>query len=131
MDQQLSARVRFRARFRCEYCRAPETASELPFPVDHIIARQHGGQTEIDNLALSCPSCNRHKGPHLATVEWPAQDLIPLYHPRRDKWNESFRRDGPRLAGITPVGQATARLLQMNSDINLAIRQTLMNEGLD
>jgi hypothetical protein len=26
----------------------------VPFPIDHIIARQHGGSTSLENLALSC-----------------------------------------------------------------------------
>ena len=32
----------------------PQAAHVLTFPVDHIIARQHGGETTFDNLALSC-----------------------------------------------------------------------------
>ena len=34
MEQHLSA---------CEYCRRPQALSDLPFAIDHIIARQHGG----------------------------------------------------------------------------------------
>lgn len=94
MTSEIRARGQFRARFRCEYCRRPEASSDFPFPVDHIIPRQHGGISELDNLALSCPSCNLHKGPNLATVDWPSQELICLFHPRQQQWEEHFRRDG-------------------------------------
>jgi hypothetical protein len=33
------------------------------FHVDHIVARQHGGETARENLALSCLHCNYRKGP--------------------------------------------------------------------
>jgi hypothetical protein len=26
----------------------------IPFPIDHIIARRHGGLTTLGNLAVSC-----------------------------------------------------------------------------
>jgi hypothetical protein len=37
----------------------------LAFHVEHIIPQQHGGITSEENLALSCPHCNMHKGPNL------------------------------------------------------------------
>lgn len=52
MDPAIEVAVRVRARSRCEYCRFPEGFAELPFHCDHIIARQHGGLTTLDNLAL-------------------------------------------------------------------------------
>jgi hypothetical protein len=130
MATDLYAAVRFRAGFRCEYCRLPEASSDIPFPVDHIIARQHGGQTELNNLALACPRCNAYKGPNLATVEWPSQDLIRLFHPRQEQWNDHFRWEGAGVVGVTDVGRATARLLDMNSERRVATRLWLMQDGL-
>jgi len=43
-----------RANGRCEYCLVPQDAIFAPHQPDHIIAEQHGGETEADNLALSC-----------------------------------------------------------------------------
>jgi 5-methylcytosine-specific restriction endonuclease McrA len=37
--------------------------------IDHIIARQHGSRTELDNLALACVHCNRFKGPNVAGLD--------------------------------------------------------------
>ena len=51
-----------RAAGRCEYCLMHQNVSIYSHEVDHIIALKHGGQTSADNLALSCLSCNRHKG---------------------------------------------------------------------
>ena len=52
----------------CEYCRMPESNYlTVPFPIDHIIARQHGGSTTLDNLALSCLS---RQHPQRAEHRW-------------------------------------------------------------
>lgn len=55
MSESLDRRVRERAKNRCEYCKVPADISEFTFPLDHIIAQQHRGETTFDNLALSCP----------------------------------------------------------------------------
>ena len=31
--------------------------------IDHIIAEQHRGKTQLGNLCLACPRCNKNKGP--------------------------------------------------------------------
>ena len=129
MSEDLYPAVRFRARFRCEYCRLPEAPSDLPFPVDHVIAREHQGKTTLDNLALARPRSNAHKGPNIATVEWPVRELIPLYHPRQERWEDHFKWDGPVIVGLTKVGRGTARLFDMNSERRVATRLWLMQEG--
>jgi hypothetical protein len=63
MDPDLEELVWSRAGSVCEYCRMPQALDELPFEVDHLIARVHGGKTIASNLALSCFPCNRFKGP--------------------------------------------------------------------
>jgi hypothetical protein len=35
----------------CEYCPIPEAAFRRPFHIEHVIAWQHGGATELDNLS--------------------------------------------------------------------------------
>ena len=61
MNQDLVRQVWQRARDRCEYCHLPASVYPLPFHVDHIIARQHGGLTIAGNLALACLYCNGTK----------------------------------------------------------------------
>lgn len=54
MHEALAQEVRKRAGHACEYCRMPQACyPTVPFPIDHVIARQHGGKTTANNLALS------------------------------------------------------------------------------
>lgn len=125
----LERRVRRRARGLCEYCRLPRSASEFTFPIDHIIARQHGGPTEPENLAQSCPHCNAHKGPNIAGLDPTTGELTQLFHPRRDRWREHFTWVGAMLTGLTPVGRTTIEVLAMNGPDMLATREALIEEG--
>jgi len=54
VNQFLVQQVWLRAHHRCEYCRIPYPHYRLPFQVDHIIARQHGGAATLDNLVMAC-----------------------------------------------------------------------------
>lgn len=62
MDPRFRELVRERARERFEYCRFPEDRSVRAFHGDHVLARQHAGDTVIENLAWACSHCNLHKG---------------------------------------------------------------------
>lgn len=131
MDPALRNAVRRRARLRCEYCLLPESlAPVVPFQVEHIIARQHGGPTVSGNLALACHRCNLHKGPNLTGIDPRTRRVVRLFHPRRMKWARHFRWDGPYLVGRTPVGRATVAVLQMNHEERIGLRQALIDEGL-
>ena len=44
---------------RGEYLQLPSAFHPPPFQIDHISARQRGGKTELENLALSCNHRNR------------------------------------------------------------------------
>jgi HNH endonuclease len=45
--------VEQRAGNRCEYCLLRQEHSELTQHIEHIVARQHGGRDDVDNLALA------------------------------------------------------------------------------
>ena len=95
MDAALRALVRRRAGEVCEYCRLPQASSRFArFHVEHIIARQHGGTTEADNLALACSFCNLHKGPNIAALDNDTGQLVSLFHPRCDRWADHFAWQG-------------------------------------
>lgn len=125
MDPNLERLVRARAGFRCEYCRFPEALAELPFQFDHIVARQHGGVTEPGNLALACCYCSRHKGPNLAGVDPVTKQMVRLFNPRGDVWDQHFEWDGPLLAGRTPEARATIATLCINRADRVAVRRVL------
>ena len=128
MDADLQRVVRERSQHRCEYCRFPETFAEAPFQVDHVIARQHGGASSLENLVLACCFCNRYKGPNLSGVDSISGRVVPLFHPRRDKWEEHFEWDGSQLAGRTANARATIQALRLNRPDAIAVRQILMRE---
>ncbi len=54
MEETLVQEVWHRAGDACEYCQLPQALHAEPHQIDHIIARQHGGPTALDNLALAC-----------------------------------------------------------------------------
>src|SRR5436190_17803196 len=90
MDAATRELVRLRAAGRCEYCRLREEDSELAHHVEHIVARQHGGSDDPDNLALACHRCNLHKGPNLTGIDSQSGQVAPLFHPRNDRWSDHF-----------------------------------------
>jgi hypothetical protein len=130
IPEQLDHEIRARARFRCEYCLVPQSSSKLTFPIDHVIARQHGGRTEEHNLALCCGRCNLHKGPNLAGIDPVSNVLTRLFNPRTDRWSEHFRYRGAILLGLTDIGRTTIVVLNINHPLNVADRGVLMNAGL-
>lgn len=126
----LRREVYHRANGQCEYCYIPENYVLLGHQIDHIIARKHGGQTEADNLALSCVLCNQHKGSDLASIDPETSQLVRLYHPRQDRWEEHFRLNGSQLEPLTPIGRVTVRLLQLNRADRIKERQLLIMLGV-
>jgi hypothetical protein len=130
MDAPLRAFVRERAGNRCEYCRIHQDRDPyFTFPVDHIIARQHGGKTVPENLCLSCYRCNSHKGPNIASIDPDTKEMVRLFHPRQDEWVAHFIWQGVVLVGLTPVGRATVGLLAVNHPDYQLLRESLRQEG--
>jgi hypothetical protein len=128
--RDLEWRVRFRAGNRCQYCRMPEAYDIVRFHVDQVIARQHGGRTVLENLALSCAYCNAHKGPNLSGIDPKTRRLARLFHPVNDRWQKHFRSRGARIVGLTPTGRATVAVLGMNDPVNVNVRAALIEEGV-
>ena len=127
MDDSLRDFVRQRALQRCEYCLLPQSAARLfCFHIEHIRAKQHGGQDAEPNLALACPDCNAHKGPNLTSVDSLTDTVVPLFHPRTDNWDDHFERLGSVILGVTPTGRATVELLNMNEAERVDMREKLL-----
>jgi hypothetical protein len=130
MDDAIRQLVCDRAGNRCEYCLLPQKyAVVVRFHVEHIRARQHGGDDAPANLALACPHCNRFKGPHLTSYDPETDELVPLFNPRTQSWHEHFALDDVMVVGLTPIGRATVRLLNMNSEDRLKVRAVLKERG--
>jgi hypothetical protein len=109
----------------CEYCRVSQDFSDLTFHVEHIIAESHGGKTQENNLALSCPRCNLYKGTNIAAADPETGDPVFLFHPRRHHWAEHFRVDGAIIEPLTPEGRATVLVLHLNDEERVQQRESL------
>jgi len=126
MERRLRQLVRRRANHRCEYCQLREIElAEIAFHVEHIIALKHGGTDDPANLALACDRCNLHKGPNVAGIDPTTGQVTPLFHPRSDEWDLHFERVGYLIVGRTPVGRASAQVLELNSPRRIQLRQWL------
>jgi hypothetical protein len=129
MRSSLRATVARRAKNRCEYCRLPQSALDITFHIEHLIARQHGGKTVLANLALACPFCNSVKGSNLTSLDPASAKLVRLFNPRKDKWSDHFELVGYRIRGKTAIGRTTESLLELNSERMLRLRAALIDAG--
>ena len=122
ISQSLRKAVIERANGRCEYCGISQNDTFLPHQPDHIIAEQHRGKTEAENLALACFDCNKAKGPNIASIDPESGEIVRLFNPRRDKWDNHFRYQSNFIIGNSPIGRATVELLLFNHSDRLIIR---------
>jgi hypothetical protein len=129
MDAALERLVWQRAKSRCEYCQLPQAFSPLPHAIDHIIARQHHGPTEAENLALACFFCNSYKGPNISGLNPQTGRAVRLFNPRKDRWRHHFEWHGAHLVGRTHTGRVTLALLEINRFEAVEFREHMIREG--
>ncbi len=125
MSPALRAQVRERAGNRCEYCQLRQEDSPLAaLHIEHIVPRIHGGSDDLDNLALACIDCNLHKGPNLTGIDPETRLVTELFHPRHQRWDDHFEWRSIYVIGKTDIGRTTVRVLNMNSEDQLALRSS-------
>jgi hypothetical protein len=117
--------VRQRAAGRCEYCGIRQQHVSSRFQIEHIVAKQHGGSDDDPNLALACDRCNAFKGPNLSGIDPQTGTLVPLFHPRKDRWHDHFHMNRAVVVGRTDVGRATVGLLNMNAPNRVRLRRQI------
>lgn len=131
MDAATREFVRWRAARRCEYCRLPEFADPyFVFHLEHIVARQHGGNDAPSNLCWSCSRCNHRKGTNLVSIDRKTGQQANLFHPREQTWTDHFALVDGQIVGLTPIGRATAQLLGMNEPHRVRLRRELVEQGV-
>lgn len=120
-----------RAKGCCEYCRSQVRFAMQSFSVEHIVPRSRGGKTEFENLALACQGCNNHKYTKTKGRDPVNGEIVPLYHPRLQRWREHFAWDEGcvLIIGLTAVGRATVRALCLNRDGLINLRRVLYITG--
>ncbi|OCQ99854.1 HNH endonuclease [Nostoc sp. MBR 210] len=118
IDDATKEIVRKRANYLCEYCHSPERISTTRFTVDHLIPKSIGGSDELNNLALACRRCNERRYNFVAGYDLETNAVVPLFNPRQQIWSEHFfwSADGRTIIGVTPIGRATCKRLDMNDD---------------
>lgn len=131
VPQKLRRKVIERARRICEYCYTQATFSSQPFAIEHIVPAVSGGKTISSNLAFSCQGCNGHKYTHTTALDPVTRKIVPLFHPRKQKWSDHFtwNDDFTLIIGRTPIGRATVELLQLNREGCINIRRAVYALG--
>lgn len=102
----------------CEYCHSPERISTTRFTVDHLIPKSIGGSDELNNLALACRRCNERRYNFVAGYDSETKAVVPLFNPRQQIWSEHFlwSANGRTIIGVTPIGRATCKRLDINDE---------------
>jgi hypothetical protein len=125
MDETIRDIVWRGASDRCVFCRIPQEATPFfTFHVEHIVAKQHIGPSDHPGgLCLACNRCNAFKGPNLTSIDPDTQEIVLLFNPRKDSWNDHFLLRRGEVVGITPTGRATVHLLNMNAPNRVELRE--------
>jgi len=81
--------------------------------VEHIIP---DAGDDLNNLCLSCPTCNLSKAKATSAIDPETDEEVSLFNPRQQDWNSHFEwsEGGKIITGKTPVGRATVLRLKMN-----------------
>ncbi len=123
--------VEQRAQGCCEYCRSQLRFAMQPFSVEHIEPRSREGGWSVENLAFSCQGCNNHKYTKTEGPDPITGQVVPLFHPRRQRWSDHFGRsaDCTQVIGLTPNGRATVEALHLNRPGLVNLRRVLFAAG--
>ncbi len=131
ISQIKKEKIAKRASYCCEYCRSNSDYSPDPFSVEHIIPLSKEGSDALNNLAFSCQGCNNRKYNHTEAIDPVTNEIVRLFHPRNDKWQDHFQwsLDKTNLIGITPSGRATVAKLDLNRKGVVNLRHVLVEIG--
>ncbi len=125
IPSHVQQQVRERADYLCEYCHKNEWYQHVTFQMQHVFPLSLGGEDSLDNLALACFICNNGLSNYLSGFDSTTGEIVPLFNPREQKWQEHFiwSSDGLFLLGLTPTGRATIEIIDINRERTLRIRR--------
>lgn len=131
IPKTLRAQVVVQAHHRCGYCLTQEAVVGTPMEIDHLIPESLGGATEEANLWLACSLCNDYKGDRIAALDPATGEIVRLFDPRRQRWNEHFgwQDGGALIIGLTSSGRATVIALHLNRPVLVHSRRAWARVG--
>lgn len=120
-----------RAGGRCEYCQSQMIYSGQTFEFDHITPVSRAGETSLENLALACGGCNRHKSNKVQGTDPATGETVDLFNPRSQQWQNHFgwTEDYTQMIGLTAIGRATVASLKLNRIGLVNMRRVLCMAG--
>ena len=129
--ETLRQRIRQRAGNRCEYCLSHQDYIMGRLQIDHIQPLAKGGANTEDNLCLACELCNQYKWTQTEAIEPESGELVSLFNPRLQKWQEHFtwNQEGTEIIGITSCGRATIVALRFNNNLAVIVRKNWVKAG--
>ena len=131
LSETIRQKVRERAENRCEYCLSHQDYIMGRLQIDHIQPLAKGGANTEDNLCLACELCNQYKWTQTEAIEPESGELVSLFNPRLQKWQEHFtwNQEGTEIIGITPCGRATIVALRLNNNLAVIVRKNWVKAG--
>jgi hypothetical protein len=131
ISEALKKRVRQSAGDRCGYCQSSQKYVLGILEIDHITPVAAGGDSNENNLWLSCRLCNGYKGSQINAIDPVSEQTTQLFNPRYQNWSEQFSwsADGACIIGLTPCGRATVSALQLNNVYAVAVRKAWVSVG--
>lgn len=69
------------------------------------------------------------KGSDIGSLDSHTAQLVRLFNPRHDRWDEHFAIRGAVIEPLTPEAEVTARLLKLNLDKRVVERHMLSIAG--
>ncbi len=99
--------------------------------MERVIPISLGGDDRFENLALCCFACNRRKSGQIDGRDPQTNKIVRLFNPRIDKWHEHFAwaKDKLTIIGLTPIGRATVKTLELNRARVISIRKADLEIG--
>jgi hypothetical protein len=103
----------------------------MPMKFEHLLPLASEGQTTEENLWLSCRRCNEAKGKQIEALAPETANIVALFNPREQWWEEHFRwnNEGTEIIGQTPTGRAKVSALKLNNAMIVVTRRLWVSAG--